>query len=310
MSNNTRKKSIVAKPFLKWAGGKGKLIQQMEQFLPKSLKEGLIQRYIEPFIGGGATFFYIASQYEIKDFWISDLNAELIIAYKTIQQNVEDLISCLQIIQSKYWSFDEEKRKEYFYETRTKFNARRKKINYQTYNSDWITRTSQLIFLNRTCFNGLYRVNSKGDFNVPMGRYKRPKICDADNLRAVAQVLQKTQIHHGDFTECEKFVNQNSFIYLDPPYRPISKTANFTAYYQQSFNDEEQLRLCNFFRLLDIKGSLLMLSNSDPKNQDLTDDFFEVAYQEYQIKRVKASRNINSKASKRGQINELLIMNY
>lgn len=309
MSNN-RKKSVIAKPFLKWAGGKGKLIQQMEHFLPQSLKNGLIQRYIEPFVGGGAVFFYLASQYEIDDLFIYDLNAELIIAYQTIQQNVEDLISCLQGIQTQYWSFDEEQRQEYFYQTRTKFNSQRTPINYQNFNSDWIARTSQLIFLNRTCFNGLYRVNSKGDFNVPMGRYKRPTICDADNLRAVAQVLQKTQIHHGDFTKCEKLVNQDSFVYFDPPYRPISKTANFTAYSQQVFNDEEQLRLRNLFRLLDSKGALLMLSNSDPKNQDLTDNFFEIAYQEYQIKRVKASRNINSTATKRGKINELLIMNY
>ena len=308
--SNDRKKNIVAKPFLKWAGGKGKLIQQLEQFLPQSLKDGLIRRYIEPFIGGGAFFFYLASQYKIEEFFISDLNTELIIAYETIQQNVEDLISCLEVIQTQYWSFSEEQRKEYFYQTRATFNTRRKQINYQNYNSDWLEKTSQLIFLNRTCFNGLYRVNSKGDFNVPMGRYKRPTICDANNLRAVARILQKTQIYHGDFSECEKFVNQDSFVYFDPPYRPISKTANFTAYSQQVFNDEEQLRLRNFFRLLDSKRAVLMLSNSDPQNQDLTDIFFEVAYQEYQIKRVKASRNINSKASNRGQINELLIMNY
>lgn len=302
--------STLAKPFLKWAGGKKQLLKQINKIFPQELKSGSIKRYIEPFIGGGAVFLHIAQLYEIDEFVISDVNAELILAYKTIQKNSEGLIKLLVSVQEKYLSLNEEDRKKYFYKIRLQFNSQRKRIDFQTYNQAWIERAAQLIFLNRTCFNGLFRVNSKGDFNVPVGRYKHPTICDQDNLRAVSQVLQKTQIYQGDFTECEEFVDEYSLIYFDPPYRPISKTANFTSYSQQTFDESEQLRLRDFFKILDKKGARLILSNSDPKNEESTDDFFELAYEGYRIKRVKATRNINSKATKRGQINELLIMNY
>ncbi|MER3492173.1 MAG: modification methylase [Mastigocladus sp. ERB_26_2] len=298
------------KPFLKWAGGKGQLLEQIEKFLPDELGSGSIKRYIEPFIGGGALFLYIANTYEIEEFVISDINSELVIVYKTIQKNVEKLIETLQEIQKKYLSLDNDERNLYFYQIRSQFNWRRHQINFQFYSQEWIERTAQIIFLNRTCFNGLFRVNSKGDFNVPVGRYKDPTICDPDNLRVVAQILQKTQILHGDFTQCEELVDNKTLVYFDPPYRPISQTANFTSYSQYSFDDAEQLRLRDFFRVLDKKGAKLILSNSDPKNEDLNDNFFELAYKGYRIERLKAKRNINSNASKRQQINELLIMNY
>lgn len=304
------KNSTPVKPFLKWAGGKSQLFEQIKKNLPDELNRGSIKRYIEPFIGGGAVLLHIAQLYGIDDYFISDINAELVLSYKTIQRHVEDVILVLEGIQEKYLSLDEEKQKEYFYHTRLLFNSQREPRYFHNDDQSWIERTAQLIFLNRTCFNGLFRVNSKGEFNVPMGRYKKPNICNAKNLRAVAEILQKTQIHCGDFTQCEEFVDEQSLVYFDPPYRPISKTASFTSYSEQTFDDSEQLRLRDFFKLLDKKGAKLILSNSDPKNEDETDIFFEVAYEGYTIKQVKATRNINSKASKRGYISELLIMNY
>lgn len=305
-----RQKSRIVKPFLKWAGGKSKLLEQLDQNFPKELINGSIKRYIEPFIGSGAVFLHIAQLYKVDDFFISDINPELVLAYKTIQKEVEYLIEVLLNIQIKYLSLDQDERNKYFYQTRSTFNSRRNQINFHIYNKDWVERTAQIIFLNRTCFNGLFRVNSQGAFNVPVGRYKNPTICDKENLRAVSQILQKTQIQQGDFTECEKFVNKQTLVYFDPPYRPISKTASFTSYSQSSFNGYDQLRLRDFFRLLDRQGGKLILSNSDPKNEEADDNFFDYAYEGYRIKRVKAARNINSKASKRGKIDELVIMNY
>jgi DNA adenine methylase len=298
------------KPFLKWAGGKTQILEQIEHFLPHELSQGLIQRYIEPFVGGGAVFLAIAKRYPVDEFFISDINSELILAYKTIQQDVETLIGYLRSIQDKYIVLDEKQRKQYFYQVRSDFNLNRKQINFETYNSRWIDRTTQLIFLNRTCFNGLFRVNSKGEFNVPVGKYKNPKICDADNLRLMSKILQKTHIFQGDFTQCEMFVDDHSLVYFDPPYRPISKTAKFNSYSKDIFDDKEQLRLRDFFNLLNKKKAKLILSNSDPKNENQTDNFFEYAYADYRIQKIRAARNINSKGNKRGKINELLIVNY
>ncbi|AKG24789.1 modification methylase [Calothrix sp. 336/3] len=300
----------MPKPFLKWAGGKSQLIEQISHFLPEALHRGAIKRYIEPFIGGGAIFFWLAHKYEIQELIISDINTELVVAYRTIQQSVDDLIEILSAIQTQYLSLDDNQRRDYFYQVRQNFNCRRTQIDLRKYNSHWVERTAQLIFLNKTCFNGLFRVNIKGDFNVPSGKYRKPYIFDADNLQAVAQILQRTEILQGDFSQCEKFVDTQTFVYCDPPYRPISNTSNFTAYSQQVFDDDEQLRLRDFFQQLDDRGAFLLLSNSDPKNHNTEDNFFEQAYQDYRIIRVKASRNINSNAAKRNHINELLIMNY
>jgi DNA adenine methylase len=171
-----RESNLNVKPFLKWAGGKGQLLEQINQHLPNELENGSITRYIEPFVGSGAVFLHTAKLYNISEFFILDVNEELFLAYKTIQKNREKLIDLLSEFQSEYLSLDEAKRKEYYYHVRTLFNLQRNKIDFQNYNQDWIERTAQLIFLNRTCFNGLFRVNSKGDFNVPMGRYKNPLI--------------------------------------------------------------------------------------------------------------------------------------
>ena len=301
---------MISKPFLKWAGGKSQLLDRMDNLFPKELHNGTIKRYIEPFIGGGAVFLYIAQKYEIEEFFIYDINAELVVAYLTIQNSVEELIAILLEIKNKYLSLNEDDRNKYFYQVRSQFNWRRQYIDLQKYNQEWIERTAQIIFLNHTCFNGLFRVNSKGDFNVPVGKYKKPTIYNSENLRGLSKVLQKVIIRHGDFSECEDLINEYSLVYFDPPYRPISKTSKFTSYSQQTFDDAEQLRLRDFFKLLDSKGAKLILSNSDPKNEDPNDNFFELAYEGYRITRVKAVRNINSNALKRKQINEILIMNY
>lgn len=303
-------KTKQAQPFLKWAGGKTQLLEQIKLFFPNELSTGLITQYIEPFVGGGAVFFQVANLYPVPEFVIADVNPELILAYQTIQRAAESLIDYLGFLQTDYLALPEEERKDFFYQVRTEYNQQRKQINFDTYSSEWIKRTAQLIFLNRTCFNGLFRVNSKGEFNVPFGRYKKPRICDESNLRSVSQVLQQTKIQQGDFTQCEKWVNDRSFLYFDPPYRPLSQTSNFNAYAKKRFDDEEQLRLRDFFQRLDKKGAKLLLSNSDPKNEEQTDDFFEKAYRDYHIERVEAARNINSKGDKRGKIKELLIMNY
>ena len=298
----------MARPFLKWAGGKGQLLEQISQYLPQGLQNGSIKRYVEPFIGGGAMFFYMVQQYQFEECYISDVNQDLILTYKTIQKNVDDLIASLLTIQDQYRILNPENRRIYYYQVREFFNQNltRTTLNH----SATIERAAQIIFLNRTCFNGLFRVNSQGEFNVPMGRYKNPRICDAENLKAVSQVLQKTQIHYGDFAESEAFVNQDTFVYFDPPYRPLNKTSNFTAYAGASFDDREQERLRNFFVTLHGKGAKLMLSNSDPKFENAEDDFFEQLYKGYTIHRIQAGRNINSKVLSRGKINEILVINY
>lgn len=298
---------MKTKPFLKWAGGKNKLLAQINHFLPPELANGGIKTYIEPFVGGGAIFLHLASSYQtIERLFISDINPELYIAYKTIQNQVDELIGMLSSIENQYLSLSEIRRKEYFYQLRWKFNQCRNNVDLNNQNPKWIERTAQLIFLNKTCFNGLFRVNSKGEFNVPMGKYRQPKICNPENLSSVSLILENTFIYQGDFSICEKFVDSHTFIYLDPPYKPVSKTSNFTSYSQHKFDDLEQLRLRDFFRLIDAKNSKLLLSNSESNNYN----FFADAYGNYRIERVRANRNINSNISKRNAVNEILVMNY
>ncbi|MBI5464322.1 MAG: DNA adenine methylase [Ignavibacteriales bacterium] len=302
--------TIKAKPFLKWAGGKAQLIEHFVHYLPDELTLGKLHRYVEPFIGGGALFFHIAQMYNIEGFFISDVNEELILVYKSIQKDVESLINLLKAMERKYHRLSPSRQKEYFYAVRFQLNENRSSVDFTSYSEVWVERTAQIIFLNRTCFNGLFRVNSKGEFNVPFGKYKNPLICAEDNLHAVSELLQRTEIRLGDFSVCESFVNSDTFVYFDPPYRPISKTASFTSYSKYDFDDATQLRLASFYRLLDRNGAKLMLSNSDPKNENPKDRFFENAYKNFYIERVKANRMINCNAEKRGAINELLIMNY
>jgi DNA adenine methylase len=299
-----------ARPFLKWAGGKGQLLDQLENYFPPELRSGTIQRYVEPFIGGGAVFFHVAQTYGIEQYFIGDLNEELVLAYTTVQRDAELLIDVLSEMKSIYHCLSLAKQEEYFYDIRSKFNSSRGTIDFTQFQPAWIERTAQIIFLNRTCFNGLFRVNAAAEFNVPFGRYKNPQICSAGNLRDVAELLRRAEILHGDFAASEKFIDERTFVYFDPPYRPISKTASFTSYSRYEFDDAAQRRLAEYYRLINERGAKLMLSNSDPKNENADDHFFEQAYKGFRIERVKASRNINSDGRKRGAINELLIMNY
>jgi DNA adenine methylase len=301
-------KTKFAKPFLKWAGGKGQLVNEIDSRLPQELRDGKIKTYIEPFIGGGAVFFHIAQEYpDIDNYVLIDVNKDLVNCYKAIKANIEHVISELELLENIYFSHhSEEKRKESFLDVRKSFNLEKdSSCSPQT--------AAKLVFLNKTCFNGLYRVNQSGQFNVPFGKYKKPNICPKDNLRKVSELLQKATVLCGDFFCCREYVDKNSFIYFDPPYRPISKTASFTSYAKGNFSEEDQIRLAEFCKWLTKKHVKFLLSNSDPKNENPKDSFFETHYPEsegFTIDRVKASRAINCKGEKRGRINEILVMNY
>ncbi len=299
-----------ARPFLKWAGGKGQLLGQIGRHLPPGMEEGRLAKYAEPFIGGGAVFFLIANDFDVREFFISDMNEDLVLAYRTIQQQVENLIERLEEIKRQYLQLDRVRRQEYFYEARRSFNQKRASSLCSASAQEEALHVARLIFLNRTCFNGLYRVNSRGDFNVPFGNYRNPRICDEENLRSVSRSLRNAEIHFGDFTACKRFVDEKTFVYLDPPYRPISKTASFNSFYKFPFDDDEQRRLALFYQELGCAGAKLMLSNSDPRNENPQDSFFEELYAGFSIHKVLASRRINSNGAKRGPITELLITNY
>lgn len=299
-----------AKPFLKWAGGKGQLLTKFRELYPQELKDKKIKNYYEPFLGSGAVFFDIAQQYEIKNAFLYDINEELILTYKVIQQDVSKLIDFLFRYQKTYNRLTAKSRNEYFYEQRANYNLQRFNIDYTKYAEQWIARAAQLIFLNRTCFNGLYRVNAKGDFNTPVGDYKNPTICDEYNLLCVSKILEMATIKKADFKQVKRDLTSNSFVYFDPPYRPISKTASFTAYSKHDFTDKEQTELSLLFTHIHHKGELAMLSNSDPKNSNPDDNFFDDLYKDFNIMRVPAKRMINSNASKRGAINEIVVTNY
>jgi DNA adenine methylase len=301
---------IRAKPFLKWAGGKRQLLAQLEVHFPPQLRNGEISRYTEPFVGSGALFFEVYQNYPIQECLLADVNPELILVYKTIQQDVNGLIDRLGEIEMHYLELDPDQRKDFYYQIRAGYNLQRETFQYQEFDSEWILRAAYMLFLNRTGYNGLFRLNLKGEFNVPYGRYKKPRILDAENLRRVAALLHGVSIQYGDFGDTADFVNERTLVYFDPPYRPLSSTAHFTSYSKERFDDQQQLRLADFYRQLDAEGAKLMLSNSDPHNVDPQDDFFDRAYRGFRIERLKARRNINRDADKRGQISELLVLNY
>lgn len=300
----------MAKPFLKWAGGKTQLLEQFTKYFPAELKDGSLKNYYEPFLGSGAVFFFIAQNYPIKNAYLSDVNEDLVLTFSVVQKNVFELIDELFSLKSEYIKKDEKEREKYFYEIRELFNEEKRTINFEKYNSDWIPRASKLIFLNKTCFNGLFRLNRKGEFNVPFGRYKNPAIVDEDNFISANKVLQIAEIFVTDFENIKIKLTNDFFIYFDPPYRPISVTSSFTSYSKFDFTEDDQKRLAVFFKELGINGNKLMLSNSDPKNENPEDNFFEKLYNKFNISRVQASRMINCKAEKRGKLTELLITNY
>ena len=298
------KDRIECKPFIKWVGGKGQLLPEINKLYPIELGKN-INKYAEIFLGGGAVLFDILSKYKLDEVYISDKNLELINTYKSIRDNVDILIKSLKEMEEQYIPLNNEDRKIYYYEKREEYNSL--KINSEMNN---IEKAILFIFLNKTCFNGLYRVNKKGKFNVPMGAYKKPKICDEENLKNVSLTLRNVKIVYADYRKSEKFIDGKTFVYIDPPYRPLNITSSFTSYTENDFNDKEQIELAEYINVLNKKGAKIVISNSDPKNNDIDDNFFDKLYDNYNINRVKATRMLNSNASLRGAINELLITNY
>lgn len=300
-----------AKPFLKWAGGKKQLLAEFDKRFPNELNTGEIRRYVEPFVGGGAVFFYIAQKFSFKECYIFDINEELILTYKVVKKDVDDLIEILKTLESGFLKLNTKERESFYYAVRGRFNDNKDRLDFNRYNcNNWIERAAQIIFLNKTCFNGLFRVNSNGEFNVPFGKYKSPTILNENNLRKASRILRNTQIEIGDFTECERFINNHTFVYLDPPYRPLNQTSSFTSYSKTSFTEKDQIRLAKFYETLNANGAKLMLSNSDPKNEKPDDNFLDQLYSDFKIERVPARRAINCNGEKRGAISELIITNY
>ena len=292
----------VAKPFLKWAGGKGQLLDTFDKMFPQELIEGKIKTYIEPFVGGGAVLFHILQNYKIEKAQINDINKELINCYRCIKADVEEVIKPLSILEKEYLS--SENRNKYFYNVRERYNQIHLNGHYD------YEKCADFIFLNHTCFNGLYRVNKEGKFNVPHGKYKKPLICDKENLRLCSQLLQKVEINFGSYEQVLEKADANTFLYFDPPYRPLLENNSFVSYDKAGFDDIDQIELSQNYRNLDKQNCLLMLSNSDPKNINEKDNFFDDLYKSFNIERVYAKRMINCQANKRGNITEIVVTNY
>ena len=292
-----------AKPFLKWAGGKTQLLPTIDSYLPEEIKKEKEITYIEPFVGGGAMLFFMLQTYpQIKKAVINDINSHLIKTYRTIKETPFALIESLKDIETKYKDLkDFEDKKNYFLDIRTRFNLG---------NLSDIEEASYMVFLNRTCFNGLYRENSKGHFNVPYGKYENPTICDEQLIIADSELLQKVEILNGDYSQTSEYADGYTFFYFDPPYRPLDVTSSFNSYVKEEFDDNEQVRLRDFYSELSKKGYKGMLSNSDCKGRNENDDFFDDLYKDFIIERVYAKRHINANPAKRGALTELLIRNY
>lgn len=291
-----------AKPFLKWAGGKTQLINDIEKSLPVELINSKFT-YIEPFVGSGAVLFWMLNNFPtLEKAVINDINEDLINTYKTIASKPKELISILEILQNEFHSLEgnEENKKLYFYQKRNLYNTRKEELSGQA---------ALFIFLNRTCFNGLYRVNRNNLYNVPMGGYKKPTICDKENILAVSNVLQKVEILCGDYEGTLNYTKENTLFYFDPPYKPLNETSTFNAYAKDEFGDSEQIRLRDFCTKLNILNHNWILSNSDLKGKDVNDNFFDDLYRDFSIIRVDARRSINANPDKRGSIKELLITN-
>lgn len=292
---------IKTKPFVKWAGGKSQLISEIRKKYPKNIK-----CYCEPFVGGGAVLFDILANYKPEKVLINDINKELIITYYQLQNNVDNLIKKLFALQNEFISADLEQRKIIYNNNRKLYNS----LKNKSCENNELELASLFIFLNKTCFNGLYRVNKNGDFNVPMGSYKNPLICDEFNLKKSSSLLKNVKIICGDYSRCIDYINDETFVYIDPPYRPLTQTSSFTSYSAKIFDDKEQIRLADFINIISRKGAIVVASNSDPQNADENDMFFDNLYRNYSIKRIQAKRAINSKSEGRGNVSELLISNF
>ena len=299
---------MSVKPFIKWAGGKRQLLPKISEYYPKDLiADGTITKYVEPFVGGGAVLFDILNKDNIKHVYIGDANPNLINTYTVIQLYVNRLIKELKNLEQEYLGLDDDRRAEYYLTIRNKFNNTTNILS--KVGKAQIRHAAYFIFLNKTCFNGLYRVNKDGKFNVPHGKYKNPMICDEENLRAVSKKLENVIIKCCAYHEWEDIIDEHTFVYFDPPYRPLTKTASFNSYAKDAFGDNEQIALANFVKKIDEKGAMFVLSNSDPHNVNVNDNFFDDLYTNFNIHTISATRAINSNASGRGTVSELLITN-
>lgn len=294
---------VNVKPFIKWVGGKSQLIEQLDAQLPADFDSLENVTYIEPFVGGGAMLFYMLQHYpNINHAIINDINPDLTTCYRTVRDNPKELIASLQDIENTYFSLNtEEARKEFFMVVRNRYNEK---------NLDPIENTTKFFFLNKTCFNGLYRVNKKGLFNVPFGRYSNPTICNPETILKDSELLQRVEILNGDFEGTFEYAQGNTLFYFDPPYRPLNDTSSFNNYAKEAFNDDAQIRLKKYCDRINDAGFKFMLSNSDSKSVNREDNFFDMLYAAYQIERVLASRSINSNPNKRGELTEILVRNY
>ena len=302
MAEVSSRKDQSLRPFLKWAGGKTQLLGEIEKKVIPFLEARAPIIYVEPFIGSGAVFFFLLKNYRqrIKQAIISDINADLINLYQVIRDQPRALIVELANLEKQYFTYaTEAERKIFFLESRAAFNA----LEHMP-----LQKSALLLFLNKTCFNGLYRVNSKGKFNVPFGKYQHPTICNTAVILADSEALQGVEILHADFEETRPYINQHTFIYLDPPYKPISSTSSFNTYAKEGFEDADQIRLKKFCDEINAQGAYFVLSNSDT-TAGPEHNFFQSLYSEYTINRVKAKRAINSNGKARGEISELLIAN-
>jgi len=303
MKRNAVTEKDNARPFVKWAGGKAQSLDVLKANLPEGMGK-TITKYAEPFVGGGALLFALLNEYTFAQVYISDNNKELINVFTSVKENCEGLLQALTVLQEEYEKLDTEGQQAYYYQQRERFNE------YVLSAENAIIKASLFIFLNKTCFNGLYRVNQSGKFNVPSGKYKNPLICDRENLENISKKLQNVIIRSCDYRDVEHFADASTFVYFDPPYRPLNGTSAFTLYTEKQFDDTDQKELANFYKKLSAKGVKMLLSNSDPHNVNFDDNFFDDLYADFNIQRITAMRMINSKAEKRGDVTELLIKNY
>ena len=287
-------KEGTAKPFLRWAGDKSRLLPEIRKQYPKTIK-----RYVEPFIGGGAVLFDILSSRCPEEVCINDANKELAHIYSTVRDYPEELIRRLGKLEEEFLRLDTDRRKEYYTIRRSRFNELIRVPVLYAGHEMLMEKASLMVFLNRTCFNGLWRVNKNGGFNVPVGSYKKPVICDGGNIRRVSLALQGVSITGTSYEEMEHVIGKDTFIYLDPPYRPITRTS-FTSYHTEAFDDESQIHLREFAGRMAEKGAMVLISNSDPKNTDPEDDFFDTLYYGWNIRRVRIPRLIGAKKESGG----------
>ena len=298
-----------AKPFLKWAGGKTQILHDIDNNLPPEIKKNGIANYYEPFLGSAAVFLFLKQKYNIENAYLSDISYNLISTFKIVQNQTNDLIEELKLLDKEFKPKNSEQRRVYYNSKRDEFNILLLSGN-QSSEQKLIRRAALTIFLNRTCFNGLYRINRAGQFNVPFGRYENPKILDEENLIAVSEILKNVVLEVRDFKTLTEVVKKNAFIYYDPPYSPLNKTSNFTSYSESEFSLNEQKELAKVYTLLDKKGIKQLLSNADLRNHNSKNNFLDNLYSKFTIKRILANRLINSEATNRGKISEILVKNY